>query len=188
MYFGLPQGSVLSPILLNIILASLPTSLPKYTLHISISLYADDICIWVSAHRNHGLRNAAQAAITSASTYLDDCGLHFSPEKTAFILFPGKHRRNTKIYPTLYNAPLRRVRQQRFLGITMNSRLNWHAHATNVIKSTVTARNAVRRVAGQSWGNSPRSMLRLHSAFVVSHILYSLPFLSLSITDSLTLE
>lgn len=185
---GLPQGSVLSPILFNIVLAGLPRCLPKYTLPINISMYADDICIWVSAYRHHGLRNAAQAAITTSSNYLDECGLQFSPEKTAFILFLGKGRRSTKIDLTLYNFPLRRVRQHKFLGITINSRLNWHTQARNVMKSSLTARNAIRRVAGQSWGNSPRSMIRLHSALVVSRIVYSLPFMRLSPTDSQALE
>ncbi|KAM7282239.1 uncharacterized protein ISCGN_025621 [Ixodes scapularis] len=185
---GLPQGSVLSPILFNIVLARLPACLPKYTLPINMSVYADDICVWVSGYRHHGLRNAAQATITAASNYLNDSGLQFSLEKTAFILFLGKNRRNTKIDLTLYNTPIRRERQHRFLGITLNSRLNWHAQAMIVKKSTLTARNAIRRVAGQSWGNSPRSMMRLHSALIVNRILYSLPFIKLSSTDSQMLE
>ena len=45
---GLPQGSVLSPLLFNIVMAGLPKAIPKFATKINISLYADDICIWTS--------------------------------------------------------------------------------------------------------------------------------------------
>ncbi|KAM7285648.1 uncharacterized protein ISCGN_032536 [Ixodes scapularis] len=43
---GLPQGSVLSPLLFNIAIAGLPAALPNSRIPIGISMYADDLCIW----------------------------------------------------------------------------------------------------------------------------------------------
>ncbi|KAM7289881.1 hypothetical protein ISCGN_030009 [Ixodes scapularis] len=44
---GLPQGSVLSPLLFNIAIAGLPAALPNSRIPIGISMYVDDLCIWV---------------------------------------------------------------------------------------------------------------------------------------------
>ncbi|KAG0433621.1 hypothetical protein HPB47_019742 [Ixodes persulcatus] len=45
---GVPQGSVLSPLLFNVVMASLPHCLPtnNETLHVGMAIYADDVAMW----------------------------------------------------------------------------------------------------------------------------------------------
>ncbi|KAM7304187.1 hypothetical protein ISCGN_014087 [Ixodes scapularis] len=45
MHRGLPQGSVLSPTLFNIVMAKLPQSIPRSALPVQMSIYADVICL-----------------------------------------------------------------------------------------------------------------------------------------------
>lgn len=54
--------------------------------------------------------------------------------------------------------------------------------------STISARNAVRRVARANWGNAPRLMLLLQSAFVVSRLMYALPYTNILSTPAPELE
>ncbi|XP_040070198.1 uncharacterized protein LOC115331806 [Ixodes scapularis] len=176
---GLPQGSVLSPLLFNIAIAGLPAALPNSRILISISMYADDLCIWVSGFRHPTLRAIMQSAINKIQAFLENQGLSISGHKAAAMVFPGRNRRLREVKLQLDSQPLRLVSKHRFLGITLQNRCKWHDQIKAVTASTISSRNAVRRVGGQNWGNSPRSMLTLHSSLVVSRLMYSLPYMDL---------
>ncbi|XP_064479960.1 uncharacterized protein LOC135393426 [Ornithodoros turicata] len=64
---GVPQGSVLSPLLFNIIMASLPLQLRE---HIHITIYADDVCIWTSAACRDTIQQRLQTALDTIVSYL----------------------------------------------------------------------------------------------------------------------
>ncbi|XP_040073105.1 uncharacterized protein LOC120845332 [Ixodes scapularis] len=176
---GLPQGSVLSPLLFNIAIAGLPAALPNSRIPIGISMYADDLCIWVSGFRHPTLRAIMQSAINKIQAFLENQGLSISGHKAAAMVFPGRNRLLREVKLQLDSQPLRLVSKHRFLGITLQNRCKWHDQIKAVTASTISSRNAVRRVGGQNWGNSPRSMLTLHSSLVVIRLMYSLPYMDL---------
>lgn len=185
---GLPQGCVLSPLLFNLVMAGLPSALTKLPKQVDISLYADDICLWVSGHKCSNLKTIMQAAISSTQEYLATVGLAISAEKTAFMVIPGLRRRAGPVILSLGDIRLRRVRRYKFLGVIIDSTLNWKSAVDLMVRSSTAARNVVRRVAGMGWGNAPRSMLALHSSLVLSRMLYMLPYVSPSMTQYERLE
>lgn len=91
---GLPQGSILSPILFNLAMAGLPQEIPPGPIGVNCSIYADDVCLWASHLRRDILRRSLQPAITSVQLYLATVGLEISVSKTAYMFFPHIQRRS----------------------------------------------------------------------------------------------
>ncbi|XP_064467688.1 uncharacterized protein LOC135378565 [Ornithodoros turicata] len=84
---GVPQGSVLSHILFNLIMASLTPLIPAHT---PITIYADDIRIWTSATRQDTIQRRLQSSLHVITTYLASRGLTVSPAKTVAMAFSRK--------------------------------------------------------------------------------------------------
>ncbi|XP_064469977.1 uncharacterized protein LOC135384720 [Ornithodoros turicata] len=64
---GVPQGSILSPLLFNVVMAALPSILPR---GVNVSLYADDICIWSSGKQRRALQRRLQSALDIVASFL----------------------------------------------------------------------------------------------------------------------
>uniref|UniRef100_L7LY18 Putative tick transposon n=1 Tax=Rhipicephalus pulchellus TaxID=72859 RepID=L7LY18_RHIPC len=175
---GVPQGSVLSPMLFNVAMAGLPDALKIVSKAVQISIYADDICIWLSGYQHKRLEMLGQRVVLSAQTHLASIGLTISAEKSRFMLFPGMRRRETRMKISLLDAPIQQVKYMRFLGVTLDSRMNWRRAVDKTISALSPRVNILRRMAGTSWGSHPSSMIRLHSAVIVNRVLFQLPLIS----------
>ena len=92
LHMGLPQGSVISPILFNILIADLPNSLSKDAI---LAQYADDICMWMrvtmkrttSKRTLNHIKRLYQNELNKINTFMVDNGLTLSLEKTNILLF-----------------------------------------------------------------------------------------------------
>uniref|UniRef100_A0A6G5A9P4 Putative tick transposon n=1 Tax=Rhipicephalus microplus TaxID=6941 RepID=A0A6G5A9P4_RHIMP len=83
---GTPQGSVISPMLFNLIMIGLPKELNKIP-GLYHSIYADDITIWVSDGSDGYIEQRLQEAIGTVERYLEGTGLACSPEKSELLLY-----------------------------------------------------------------------------------------------------
>lgn len=185
---GLPQRSVLSPILFNMVMAPLPHSLPSTPLPVQVSIYADDICLWVTGIYTTQIHRSIQSAVQAVDTFLTKSGLSLSQDKTVWMPVRGNGRRFRPPDIKLAGKPLTCVNKQRFLGIVITSRLRW----AQAVKATTAvcrpAMNAVRHMTGTTWGCTERTITSAQSALVTSRILYRLPYMFPSQTDMERLE
>src|SRR5690606_38750341 len=83
---GIPQGSVLSPILFNLLMRNIKIEIDS---DINISIYADDVVIWCSSHikQMDYLEIKLQKNIDIITNYVNNRGLVISPAKTSYMLF-----------------------------------------------------------------------------------------------------
>ena len=135
---GIPQGSVIAPILFNIIIHDLPKVLSNNT---HVAQYADDIAIWVNTTlRKHTNKRAVnhvqklyQLEINKLTAYMKDNGFELSQEKTCLMLFTNGE--NPKSLPQIeLDGQLLNYKQNtKFLGIYITTKLNWRLHIENLI-------------------------------------------------------
>lgn len=78
---GVPQGSILSPLLFNTLLCDLPRSEEVSTL-----IYADDITMYVTADTSTRAIELLQPAIDKFAIWATKWGLVLNPQKSVIIL------------------------------------------------------------------------------------------------------
>lgn len=128
------------------------------------------------------LASRLQEVLDYIISRLESVGLSLSQEKATYIVFPGNRRRAEKVPLLLGREPIRRVFNQRFFGLYLDSQRRWRFHAYVIADSCVAPLNDLRRICCSTWGNLPDSLIRLHSALVDSRMLYVAPFSHLAPT------
>ena len=88
---GVPQGSVLGPLLFNIYIRSLPSVLQYST----CSLYADDICLYVSGTSMSDIISKLESDVERVRLFLADRGLKLNELKTVFLMIRKKSSHTT---------------------------------------------------------------------------------------------
>jgi Reverse transcriptase (RNA-dependent DNA polymerase) len=113
---GLPQGSVLSPILYNINGAGIDFVLSP---GVSILQYADDIVLYKSGRILQEMQESLQACLDSIEIFYSELGLEISSGKSEIVLFSKKL---PKIKPKLCinKLPLQVSDQFKYLGIILD--------------------------------------------------------------------
>ena len=81
---GVPQGSVLSPTLFIIMINDLLTNPPP---GIKISLFADDVLLWISSPYLETCFHNLQTTLNILEIWSNRWGLRFSPTKTKAVIF-----------------------------------------------------------------------------------------------------
>ncbi|XP_064463109.1 uncharacterized protein LOC135374019 [Ornithodoros turicata] len=87
---GLPQGSILSPLLFNLVMAGLPKALPATTPPLQLSIYADDICLWTNGKDPWKVMKTIQKGVDATTEYIRGLGLTPSAEKTRVMLLGSR--------------------------------------------------------------------------------------------------
>ncbi|XP_075738417.1 uncharacterized protein LOC142783725 [Rhipicephalus microplus] len=83
---GTPQGSVLSPMLFNLIIIELPDRLDAIE-GINHTIYADSVTVWTTANTSIGeVQERMQQAVRAAEWHLEGTGLFCSPDKLEILL------------------------------------------------------------------------------------------------------
>ena len=137
---GVPQGSVLGPLLFLVYVNDISESLLSLT-----RLYADDSSLFYSAASiidiegiiNHDLR----ILVRWAAQWL----INFNPLKTEAILFT---LRLLDHLPQLIfdGTPIKFVFEHKHLGLTLSSNGQWHSHIDNIITSASKVLGIMRKL------------------------------------------
>lgn len=164
---GLPQGSVLSPLLFNIYTADLYSAREQS----SILQYADDVLIYSS---NSSISNAAECikrSLKSINNWLSHHGFDLSPSKSNIVIFSRK-----KTLPPVnislsgHNIPVKP--HFKFLGLVLDSKLLGLAHCEYIEAKCERNLNILRSLAGVWWGAHPFALKLLYNAIVRSVLDY----------------
>lgn len=128
---GVPQGSILGPLLYSIYSNDLPSQLK----HCGIQMYADDVQLYISCHPSDTTEciSKLNQDLDTINTWASRNGLCLNAKKTKAMVI-GK----SKLIPTslppiqINNSSIEIVETAKNLGVIFNSKLDWSNHI-NVI-------------------------------------------------------
>lgn len=160
---GVPQGSVLGPILFLIYINDISKNLASTT-----RLFADD-CVIYRKITNPNDHTALQKDLDSIATWCDQWQMRINASKTKVITFTNTTQPPINSY--LINAmPIEHVSSIKYLGVHLSADLSWNAHIDAITSKASKTLGFIRRHLHQAnW----KTKLTAYTSLVRSKIEYA---------------
>jgi ribonuclease HI/retron-type reverse transcriptase len=168
---GCPQGGVLSPLLWNITLNTLLSSLGYNSSF--IQAFADDLVILIQGICKATISSIAQTYLNKINTWCTSKGLKLSELKTKIILFTKKQDTSLPAQIVLNGKVIDPVTETTYLGVIFDSKLTWIPHINNKLKKGITCLQACSRAIGKTWGLTPSSIRWLYNQVILPSVSYA---------------
>ena len=136
---GVPQGSVLGPCLFLFYI----NDLPDYTNHTTVRLFADD-CILYRVVKNTNDCMLLQEDLLGLERWEADWLMSFNAGKCSIMSATLKLQRLDFDY-RLHGEILERCDNSKYLGVTIQSNLQWDDHIGNICKKASRTLGVIRR-------------------------------------------
>ena len=170
---GVPQGSVLSPLLFEIKMNSIAETLSN---GVDGSLFVDDFSV---LYRSRGsidvIERQLQLQLNKLEKWANENGFKFSPTKTVAVHFCKKRKCIRQPDLKLNKERLPVKDEVRFLGVIFDSKLSFLPHLKDLKKRCQTALNAIKILSHPEWGGDRETLLHLYRSVVRSKLDYASP-------------
>jgi ribonuclease HI len=169
LHSGVPQGSVLSPTLFNIMINDIFDGCNPM---VQTSLYADDGALWLS-HDNvaEGLE-IVQGALDQVHRWSQMWGLQISATKSKAIIFTNRRPANINKL-TFDGSDIEFCKNIKFLGLTLDRLLTWQPHIKNLKERCSKDQRLLRIISANNWGADFVSLRRIYCALIRSKLEYA---------------
>ena len=128
---GVPQGSVLNPLLFLIYVNDLPK--PHHRQN-SKSQFADDTTLWAASKNVQFAAKLLRKDLRKLAKWCATWRIKLNPEKTKVIIFSRSPlARNSEPVLKLYGERLKIFPQVKFLGITFDSKFTFQKHFEKIL-------------------------------------------------------
>ena len=117
---------------------------------------------------------ALQICINKLVNWGETCNLKFNPSKTLMIVFTTKKSPPTpSISIQINNKPVTVVKSLRYLGVTLDSRLNWDAHRNITIQNAKKSLITISQKISNTWGPKPHISKWIYTGIIRPKLIYA---------------
>ena len=122
---GVPQGSILGPLLFLLYVNDLPIAVDLSTI-----LFADDTCIVTSSKNVNSLIRNTNAKLKVLNQWFISNKLTVNFTKTKYLVFSGQSKKHFNGVLKMGTNTLTRVSNIKYLGLMIDDNLNWKSHVS----------------------------------------------------------
>jgi ribonuclease HI len=162
---GCPQGGILSPFLWNLIvddlLAYTADKLPGY-----LQAFADDLVGLAEGQDLEYICERTQRTINTIENWCKSKGLNISNLKTKVIMFTWRKKWTLPKAIMVEGKQVELSSSTKFLGVTLDSKLNFNDHISNIVKKATMILMQCKRAVGPIWGMTPKTCSWMYTSVV----------------------
>ena len=168
---GVPQGSVLGPLLFCIFINDLPLSISDPL--VSCDLFADDTTLHASANNVIHIQNSLQSGLNDISKWctFNQMIVHLQKTKCMVITSRQKHQiQPLTLNLSIDNNPIEQVHTHKVLGVIIDDELKWGKHIESLSKKLARSIFLLNRLKSYIDSDARKIFFNAHC---LSHINYA---------------
>ena len=139
---GVPQGTILGPILFNVYVRHLPHVASSFGCE--LPMFADDMTLYATSPSPSMATQVLTCALHALHTHLSELGLNVNMEKSS-VMFVSKHPSPQLPPVTIGTSNLQVTHQARCLGVIITDNLSWSPHVDSIISKVCRKIGVLRR-------------------------------------------
>ena len=161
---GLPQGSVLAPLLFLFYINSLKAAIPN---DVCMSMYADDVVVWAQDRSKERAAAQVEEAVTAVVQWSSRKKLRLSAGKCAVAFFSSDPREASwRPVVRVGGDVIRFEPRPSFLGVEFDRTLSFRSHAASVAGRAISRCRVLAALSGQEWGWDRRSLVQVFLCYI----------------------
>lgn len=127
---GVPQGSVLGPLLFLIFINDITYAIQ----HCKIRLYADDTSLFIEVDDRVRAAEQLEEDLNALSSWANTWLVKFSPPKTESLIISNKRHLEEHPPIRMEGSVIQEVTHHKHVGVTLSRNLSWHEHICAIEK------------------------------------------------------
>lgn len=168
---GCSQGGALSPLLWTLVVDEILVRVSEAGFN--IEGFADDLFVMAKGFDLGVMCNQIQQIFRMIEIWCNKVQLKINPSKVNLVIFTNKRLLQGYKNPILYGMEIKPSESMKYLGVHLDSKLNFNQHIRQIATKTNGILHVCRQLIGRKWGLSPRHALWLYTSILRPMMCYA---------------